>query len=97
MRSCGLTKVPFYLMLMNNILSSEIVYSEHGYDECFEYKNGSGRVPDGTAIGYIKTSYIDENSNRETLFLFDDIKYSQYDHQYWDNLELENDIDRIVL
>ena len=29
--------------------------------------------------------------------LFKDIKYSQYDHEYWDNLELENDIDRIIL
>ena len=34
------------------IKSSQIIYSEHDYDECFEYKNGSGRVPDGCAIGY---------------------------------------------
>ncbi len=82
---------------MINILSSEIVYSEHGLDECFEYKNGSGRVPDGNAIGYVKSCYIDESNNKETLFLFDDIKYSKYDHQYWDNFELENDIDRIII
>jgi hypothetical protein len=34
------------------IKSTDIVYSEHDYDECFEYVDGSGRVPDGTAIGY---------------------------------------------
>ena len=34
---------------------------------------------------------------QETLFLFDDITYSKYDHQYWDNYELENDVDRIVI
>ena len=34
---------------------------------------------------------------QETFFLFDDITYSKYDHQYWDNYELENDVDRIVI
>jgi len=70
------------------IKSSQIVYSEHGYDECFEYKDGRGRVPDGDAVGY--------ETNNE-LILFDDIKYSKYDHDYWDNYELEHDIDRIIL
>ncbi len=70
------------------IKSSQIVYSEHGYDECFEYKNGIGRVPDGLAVGY----EIDA-----ALILFEDIKYSQYNHDYWDNYDLENDPDRVVL
>ena len=70
------------------IKSTDIVYSEHDYDECFEYKDGSGRVPDGSAIGY---------EQNEQLILFNDITYSKYDHQYWDNYELENDVDRIVI
>ncbi len=70
------------------IKSTDIVYSEHDYDECFEYKDGSGRVVDGAAIGY---------EQNEQLILFKDIIYSQYDHQYWDNYELENDVDRIVI
>ena len=77
-----------------NILSKNIVYSEHDYDECFEYKDGGGRVPDGLAVGYIHISPV---MKQETFFLFDDITYSKYDHQYWDNYELENDIDRIVI
>ena len=77
-----------------NILSKNIVYSEHDYDECFEYKDGSGRVPDGLAVGYI---HVSPEIKQETFFLFHDIKYSKYDHQYWDNYELENDIDRIVI
>ena len=76
------------------INSSDIVYSEHGYDECFEYKDGRGRVPDGTAIGYIE---ITPTLKQELLYLFNDITYSKYDHQYWDSYELENDIDRIVI
>ena len=36
-------------------LSDQIVYSEHGIDECFEYKDGRGRVPDGIAVGYLKS------------------------------------------
>ena len=70
------------------IKSTDIVYSEHDYDECFEYKDGSGRVPDGSAIGY---------EHNEQLILFQDIKYSQYDHDYWNNYELEHDVDRIVI
>lgn len=80
-----------------NIKSTDIVYSEHDIDECFEYKNGSGRVPDGNAIGYEKYSPIDGVNHRRTLFLFDDIKYSEYDHNYWNNLELELDEDRIFI
>jgi len=75
------------------ILSKNIVYSEHDYDECFEYKDGSGRVPDGLAVGY----EIESNTPNKALILFDDITYSKYDHQYWDNYELENDVDRIVI
>jgi hypothetical protein len=74
--------------------SSDIVYSEHGYDECFEYVDGSGRVPEGTAVGYIRTSPV---MKQEAFFLFDDVKYSEYDHDYWDNYELEHDVDRIVI
>ena len=74
--------------------SSNIVYSEHGIDECFEYKNGSGRVPDGLAVGFVKNF---SGSTLRDLFLFDDIIYSNYDHDYWDNLELENDVDRLIL
>ena len=73
---------------MKQIKSSDIVYSEHDYDECFEYVDGSGRVPDGMAIGY---------ENNKQLILFEDIKYSQYDHDYWNNYELEHDVDRIVI
>ena len=75
-----------------NIKSDQIVYSEHGEDECFEYTNGSGRVPDGVAIGYA----IESNSLTDVLILFDDVKYSEGDHDYWDNYELEHDIDRVV-
>jgi hypothetical protein len=74
--------------------SSNIVYSEHGVDECFEYKNGSGRVPDGLAVGFVKDF---SEGILKYLFLFDDIIYSNYDHDYWDNLELENDVDRLIL
>jgi hypothetical protein len=78
---------------MELIKSTDIIYSEHYYDECFEYKNGSGRVPDGNAVGY----EIESNSPNRILILFNDIIYSKYDHKYWDNLELENDVDRLVL
>ena len=73
--------------------SSDIVYSEHGYDECFEYVDGGGRVPEGIAVGYEVVS----NAPNRILILFEDIKYSQYDHDYWDNYELEHDVDRIVI
>ena len=76
-----------------NIKSTSIVYSEHDYDECFEYKDGSGRVPDGLAVGY----EVESNAPSRILILFDDITYSKHDHQYWDNYELENDVDRIVI
>ena len=76
-----------------NIKSNQIVYSEHGEDECFEYTNDSGRVPDGVAIGYS----IDSNAPTDILILFDDIKYSECDHDYWDNHELEHDVDRVVV
>lgn len=78
------------------ILSKNIIYSEHDYDECFEYKDGSGRVPDGIAIGYEQEDH-DLAGSITKLFLFQDIQYSKYDHQYWDNYELENDVDRIVI
>ena len=70
------------------IKSSQIIYSEHHYDECFEYKDGSGRVPEGEAIGY---------EGEAKLILFEDIKYSECDHDYWDNYELEQDEGRVVL
>ena len=77
--------------------SDQVIYSEHDVDECFEYKDGRGRVPDGIAIGYINETYIEPDIRKKSLFLFDDIKYSEYDHQYWHNKELEEDEDRIVL
>jgi hypothetical protein len=77
-----------------NLNSTDIVYSEHGYDECFEYVDGSGRVPEGLAVGYIQENPI---MQKGVLTLFKDIKYSQYDHDYWDNHELEHDVDRIVI
>jgi hypothetical protein len=72
------------------IKSSQILYSEHHYDECFEFVDGSGRVPDGSAVGFV-------SEDGKSLTLFRDIVYSKYDHDYWDNYELENDIDRVVL
>ena len=96
------------------IKSSQIIYSEHHYDECFEYKDGKGRVPDGEAIGYNTTeiningswtslanasysSAVNSSNSREVLVLFDDIKYSEYDHDYWDNYELEQDTERVFI
>ena len=79
------------------IKSSNIVYSEHGDDECFEYSNGLGRVPDGTAIGYEEEVKVSRAPSVVKLFLFEDIKYSAYDHDYWDNYELEHDIERAVV
>lgn len=79
--------------LMNNLDSDQIVYSEHGDDECFEYTNGKGRVPDGVAIGY----EVSSNAPNRILILFNDITYSKYDHRYWDNLELENDPSRVII
>lgn len=75
------------------IKSSQIIYSEHDYDECFEYRDGSGRVPDGNAVGY----QIESNAPNPVLILFEDITYSKHDHKYWDNYELEQDVDRIIL
>ena len=72
------------------IKSSQIIYSEHGYDECFEYANKNGRVPDGIAVGFV-------TEDGKDLTLFSDVVYSKYDHQYWDNFELENDVERIIL
>jgi hypothetical protein len=79
-----------------NISSQQIVYSEHDYDECFEYKNGSGRVPNGNAIGYEIQDH-DLAGAFDTLILFEDIIYSKYDHKYWDNYELEHDINRVII
>ena len=78
------------------IKSSQIVYSEHDYDECFEFVDGSGRVRDGVAVGYLKV-FEPSNGVIKDLFLFKDVKYSEFDHNYWNNLELENDVDRIIL
>jgi len=75
---------------MINLKSSDIIYSEHDYDECFEYTDGSGRVPDGNAVGFV-------SDNGKSLTLFSDIVYSKHDHTYWNNYELENDPNRLVL
>ena len=82
---------------MNDLHSEQIVYSEHGYDECFEYKNQNGRVPDGIAIGYEREVHYSQAHAKQKLILFNDIKYSEYDHQYWDNLELESDPNRLII
>ena len=76
-----------------SLKSTQIIYSEHHEDECFEYKNGKGRVPEGEAIGYATIPH----GEKEKLILFDDIKYSKYDHKYWDNYELEFDTDRVII
>jgi hypothetical protein len=76
--------------------SSQIIYSEHDYDECFEYKDGSGRVPDGCAVGY-EIQDDDLAGTFTKLVLFDDVAYSEHDHKYWNNYELEQDVDRIIL
>lgn len=78
------------------IHSSQIIYSEHDVDECFEYKDGSGRVPDGFAVGYLVKAFPDD-IKASKLVLFDDIVYSPHDHTYWNNYELEHDEDRVVL
>jgi hypothetical protein len=76
-----------------SLKSTQIIYSEHHYDECFEYINGEGRVAEGDAIGY----EVELDDGTDKLILFDDIKYSKYDHDYWDNYELEQDVERIVI
>jgi len=76
-----------------NIKSSQIIYSEHGDDECFEYLDGRGRVNDGDAVGY----QIESNAPNAIVILFIDIIYSQYNHDYWDNHDLEHDPDRLIL
>lgn len=76
------------------INSSQIIYSEHGYDECFEYEDGSGRVPEGEAIGY---EIMDGIGDDGEFILFEDIKYSEYNHDYWDNYDIEKDVDRLII
>ena len=73
---------------IEEISSGDVVYSEHDIDECFEYRDGSGRVADGVAVGVIMGG---------ALILLGDIKYSLADHNYWDNYELEFDERRLVL
>ena len=73
--------------------SSQIIYSEHDNDECFAYLDSKNRVPDGIAVGY----EIESNAETPILILFDDITYSEYDHQYWNNFDLENDSERLVI
>ena len=73
-----------------NINSDQKIQSEHNYDECFEFVDGKGRVPDGDAIGFV-------SEDGKSLTLFSDIVFSKYDHKYWNNLELENDIDRVII
>ena len=75
-----------------SLKSTQIVYSEHYDDECFEYKTG-GRVPEGNAIGYV----VELDEGKDKLILFDDIKYSEYDHDYLDNYELEHDLNRLFV
>lgn len=90
------SKILALVTQMIKINSSDVIYSEHHIDECFEYKNGTGRVPEGIAIGY-EHQDNDLAGPITSLILFEDIQYSQHDHQYWDNQELENDVDRIII
>ena len=86
------------------VTSSQVVYSEHDFDECFEYKDNEcnaflqlkGRVPEGVAIGYLAQT-TQGKGVKEELILFEDIQYSEYDHPYWDNYELEHDASRVVV
>ena len=78
------------------IKSSQIIYSEHHYDECFEYKDGKGRVPEGLAVGYESEDH-DLAGPITKLVIFEDIKYSKYSHDYWDNYELEQDEERVFI
>ena len=78
------------------INSTQIIYSEHDYDECFEFIDGSGRVPEGDAVGFLIRLFPDDKTPTK-LVLFQDICYCQNDHTYWNNLDLENDVDRLVL
>ena len=73
---------------ISTIHSRDVVYSEHHTDECFEYKDGSGRVTEGDAVGIVIAGRLE---------LFGDVIYSQANHEYWDNFELEMDVDRIIL
>ena len=73
---------------ITQIHSRDVVYSEHHEDECFEYKDGSGRVPEGEAIGVVLNG---------KLILLGDIEYSSATHEYWDNFELEHDINRTFI
>jgi hypothetical protein len=73
---------------VTRIHSRDVVYSEHHIDECFEYRDGSGRVAEGDAIGIVI---------KGRLVLFGDIKYSKADHIYWDNYELEEDEERTFI
>ena len=83
---------------MDCLKSNQIVYSEHHYDECFEYKDGGGRVPEGNAVGYeVDHPNVYDDQPCVKLILFDDIKYSEYDHDYWDNYELEQDSERVII
>ena len=68
---------------IDGLCSSQIVYSEHHYDECFEYKKG-GRVSEGEAIGYMAKQLNPQD--KDVLVLFEDIKYSAHDEfrdQLW--------------
>ena len=81
------------LITTRNIFSKNIVYSEHDYDECLNIKMVVVVFLMALRLGISCKSVMEQ----ETFFLFDDITYSKYDHQYWDNYELENDVDRIVI
>lgn len=81
---------------MKQISSTQIIYSEHGIDECFEYIAKHQRVEDGIAVGYLDYVFPDDLSPTK-LNLFSDIQYSAHDHQYWDNYELECDENRVFL
>jgi hypothetical protein len=70
-----------------HIKSTQLVYSDHNSDTCFEY-NGCGhkRVPHGRAVGYTH-NFGHKVVPDDVLILFEDIKDGDYTHRYWNEYE----------
>jgi|SaaInlV_165m_DNA_1040744.scaffolds.fasta_scaffold09071_3 hypothetical protein len=73
-----------------HIKSTQLTYSDHNSDMCFEYAGPEhARVPHGIAVGYIH-NFNHEVVPEDVLILFDDIKRGDYTHRYWNEYELNN-------
>ena len=73
-----------------NIKSTQLVYSDHNSDMCYEYKKPiCGRIPHGVAIGY-KHNFNHEAVPDDVLILFEDVKKGDYTHRYWNQHESIN-------